>query len=367
MIAENEEETQYKKPAMEVSKKYLDNVRVDARNSTLQQHLNGSQNDDEESKQKTENNKTGSGMETSSWWRRTTSLPSSLNRRKNILFQKMFKSTTDLKKKRTTPAPETAQSGTSTSLELKQRNPFEESRNPRLKNATTQTIICQQNTSQQNKGYSVYAFKIMELQEKISKQETMISNLKQNHDSNLKFISSQLFELQTNLMKKEKYLSQLIKEREQTILEQQRVIRRLLRKSLTDTNGTNNVNNQSQSTSNNICRVIEDILPDNCFTSDPEDDNEPDPPIEISISVPNLTELGFNLISNITKPDLVERSISENECEKQNIKKLNQIKMERRAKNREKLMAMKRFSGFLKRPEILGKILIELFLSQSAF
>ena len=43
----------------------------------------------------------------------------------------------------------------------------------------------------------------------------MISNLKQNHDSNLKFISSQLFELQTNLMKKEKYLSQLIKEREQ--------------------------------------------------------------------------------------------------------------------------------------------------------
>ena len=43
---------------------------------------------------------------------------------------------------------------------------------------------------------------------------------------------------------------------------------------MTDTNGTNNVNNQSQSTSNNICRVIEDILPDNCFTSDPEDYNE---------------------------------------------------------------------------------------------
>ena len=33
------------------------------------------------------------------------------------------------------------------------------------------------------------------------------------------------------------------------------------------------------------------------------------------------------------------------------------IKMERRAKNREKLMAMKRFSGFLKRPEILGVML----------
>ena len=202
------------------------------------------------------------------------------------------------------------------------------------------------------------------------------------------------------------------------------MIRRLLRKSLTDTtsNGTaaTNMNNQSQSS---ICRVIEDILPDNCFNSDPEDENEQgdtgggnkkimkhrklqkklrvklnllnsinfttkiiqysflDPPIEISISVPNLTELGYNLFSNITKvslnnpyfkrylnsnhlidyflykPDLVERSISENENEKQNIKKLNQLKMERRAKNREKLMAMKRFSGFLKRPEILGLIL----------
>ena len=66
----------------------------------------------------------------------------------------MFKSTIDLKKKRTTPAPEKDQSGTSTSSELKQRKSFEESRNLRMKNATTQTIICQQNTSQQNKGYS---------------------------------------------------------------------------------------------------------------------------------------------------------------------------------------------------------------------
>ena len=46
-------------------------------------------------------------------------------------------------------------------------------------------------------------------------QETKITSLKQNHDRNLSFISSQLFELQRNLIKKEKYLSQLIKEREQ--------------------------------------------------------------------------------------------------------------------------------------------------------
>lgn len=65
----------------------------------------------------------------------------------------------------------------------------------------------------------------------------------------------------------------------------------------------------------------------------------------------------IDYILSVLQPDLVERSVSENENEKQNIKKLNQLKMERRAKNREKLMAMKRFSGFLKRPEILGLIL----------
>ena len=52
---------------------------------------------------------------------------------------------------------------------------------------------------------------------------------------------------------------------------------------------------------------------------------------------------------------VIESSVSETETEMRNYKKLNMIKMERRAKNREKLMAMKRFSGFLKRPEILGK------------
>ena len=33
------------------------------------------------------NNKPENGGDTLSWWRRTTSLPSSLNRRKNIWFQ----------------------------------------------------------------------------------------------------------------------------------------------------------------------------------------------------------------------------------------------------------------------------------------
>ena len=64
--------------------------------------------------------------------------------------------------------------------------------------------------------------------------------------------------------------------------------------------------------------------------------------------MPNLSELGLSP----GKP-VVERSVSENEAERENYRKL-QLKMERRIKNREKLMAMKRYSGFLKRPEILG-------------
>ena len=55
----------------------------------------------------------------------------------------------------------------------------------------------------------------MELQQKISSQETNIRDLKSKHDSNLKYISTQLFTLQRSLMEKENHLSQLIREREQ--------------------------------------------------------------------------------------------------------------------------------------------------------
>ena len=103
--------------------------------------------------------------------------------------------------------------------------------------------------------------------------------MKQQNDKNLSLLSSQLFDLQKNLMKKEKYLSQLICDREkvssnytkmkaryyieiifETIFEQQRIIRRLLRKSV----GENNNN------SNSDIR-FEDLLRDN---SDPEDETD---------------------------------------------------------------------------------------------
>ena len=55
----------------------------------------------------------------------------------------------------------------------------------------------------------------MELQKKVSLQETIIKDIKSQHDNNLKYISVQLFQLQTSLMEKENHLSQLIREREQ--------------------------------------------------------------------------------------------------------------------------------------------------------
>ena len=62
----------------------------------------------------------------------------------------MFKSTTDLKKKRSSPSA--THSATKSTSELKNRKPADvvESKNQRLKNAATQTFQFQQNT----KGYS---------------------------------------------------------------------------------------------------------------------------------------------------------------------------------------------------------------------
>ena len=85
---------------------------------------------------------------------------------------------------------------------------------------------------------------------------------------------------------------------------------------------------------------------------DQEEENEisnEEPPIEISISVPNLSEF-----SDIIPP--VMRSNSENEDKQNTTNRSLLMKMERRAKNREKLMSMKRYSGFLKRPEILETV-----------
>ena len=69
----------------------------------------------------------------------------------------MFKSTTDLKKKRNVPPSSTTKSGTKSTSELKNRKTATEgveNKNQRLKNATTQTIHCKQNEGQQSKGYS---------------------------------------------------------------------------------------------------------------------------------------------------------------------------------------------------------------------
>ena len=111
-------------------------------------------------------------------------------------------------------------------------------------------IYRQRNVSSrgQGGGYSGYACRILQLQRKVAQQvsiqsflaelghitndegasycqtnvhaikyfqELSMMQMKSRHDQNLADISSQLFKLQANLMTKERYLGQLIKEREQ--------------------------------------------------------------------------------------------------------------------------------------------------------
>ena len=75
--------------------------------------------------------------------------------------------------------------------------------------------------------------------------------------------------------------------------------------------------------------------------------DDDDTPMEISISVPNLSDTMNGKIP------VFNRSISDNE-EKEKTK--NSKMTERLAKKREKLLSMKRYSGFLKRPEILETV-----------
>ena len=75
--------------------------------------------------------------------------------------------------------------------------------------------------------------------------------------------------------------------------------------------------------------------------------DDEDVSIDISISVPNLAE------TKESKTPVFSRSISDND-EKEKAK--NAKMTERLAKKREKLLSMKRYSGFLKRPEILETV-----------
>jgi hypothetical protein len=69
--------------------------------------------------------------------------------------------------------------------------------------------------------------------------------------------------------------------------------------------------------------------------------------MEFSISVPNLSD------AKNGRAPVFSRSISDNE-EKEKTK--NTKMTDRLAKKREKLLSMKRYSGFLKRPEILETV-----------
>ena len=73
--------------------------------------------------------------------------------------------------------------------------------------------------------------------------------------------------------------------------------------------------------------------------------------IEVSISVPCLVsdDVACDVADDVAACDVKKEEQRRSAVE---------IKNERRVSNRQKLLAMKRFSGFLKRPEILGELVL---------
>lgn len=135
-------------------------------------------------------------------------------------------------------------------------------------------------------------------------------------------------------------MGHIISERDQTIMEQQKVIRRLLRKEH-NYHFKKCTSHEDEDTKEDA-KHEEDPL--NSDTEENETQREDVLPINFSISVPNLSDI------KVVRPPVL-RSISDNDERKHG-----RIKFNRRAKNREKLMSMKRYSCFLKRPEILETV-----------
>ena len=123
-------------------------------------------------------------------------------------------------------------------------------------------------------------------------------------------------------------------------MEQQKVIRRLLKKGHSDQFKQPNYCDEGEVTGSSGVSPASSIPQINEILVD-------DAPMEFSISVPNLSE------TRMGKPPTFSRSISDND-EKEKTKTAKMT--DRLAKKREKLLSMKRYSGFLKRPEILETV-----------
>jgi len=253
--------------------------------------------------------------EKGSWWRRTPSLPS-LTKRKLSFLHKLHS------KKRSAPV-------------------FAANQLP----PAAQPPEGEVEEKEEKKDEEIYlgllppgASCLLHLRRKVTEQEAEILRLEQHHDENLAEISIQLLRLQASLQNKERLLGQIIQEREQTIIEQQRVIRRLLRRGQ-QRKAPEEVDDGESSSST---RVPSAAISPAASYPDLVKDASGAPAIEISISVPDL--------SQPCRPPAVLRSISDIE------ERRRKTKIDRRAKNREKLLSMKRYSGFLKRPEILETV-----------
>jgi len=188
------------------------------------------------------------------------------------------------------------------------------------------------------------SLKILALEKRIKLQELEIMNLKRSHQQNLSDISQALFKLQSSLINKERMLDNIIIEKEQTIQEQQKVIRRLLKK----TNSTDSLKQPSiNSEDANDLTGSSGVSPANSIPAINE--------ILVSDENNGIMEISFH-VPNLREAKLGSRSISGEEKEDKNDKTKTAKIAERLAKKREKLLSMKRCSGYLKRPEILETV-----------
>jgi len=279
-----------------------------------------------------------------SWWnRRTPSLPSSLNKRKLSFMKKIhrrkksepiFKDDSSLKN---------IDKDDHLTKDIPVPQPPNVTENHKIITAP-QTRSESSETERKAKQPLKQAIKILTLQRKVTMQEIEIVNLRKTHDQNLTEISKALFKLQSNLVNKEKMLEQVIQEKDQTIMEQQKVIRRLLKKGHSDQLKQPNYCDEGDMTGSSGVSPASSIPQINEILVD-----DADPPMEFSISVPNLSE------TRMGRAPVFNRSISDNE-EKEKERTKTAKMSDRLAKKREKLLSMKRYSGFLKRPEILETV-----------
>lgn len=232
---------------------------------------------------------------------------------------------------------------------------------------------------------------IIGYRKKLRTQRTELNQTKADHRSQLEDISAQLLVFESSLRAKEKKLQQTLAVKDQVILKQQRVIKRLLKKIHNNETGgvvcedelISQTASLAGSSGSETTTMPSDLVTKKIMVADYDAQNDSDSAImledsitEVSVSVPNLRSLNSSGGTNgnqesddcnSTTEVKVIRSISDVVKVKDQAQPVEQpqqgkqlsgrkTKEERRISNRQKLLSLKRHSGFLKRPEILETV-----------